>query len=164
MLTQLPCPSGFTTWLQVARCYQKACRILSTRLRPLQLTLAQLDVLANLYAKGPGGMTQQELAHRLLVTKGNVSGLLERLVKRGLVLRKRGQTDHRLKIVSLTKKGEELALQAVKIQREFVCELLEALDEKRQALLADSMTLVEQKLDELQSLAKPDDGGPTRAS
>src|ERR1017187_5946517 len=78
-------PMGFKAWLQVVRCYQKGLRRLSERLSPLDLTSAQLDVLANLFAGPEEGLTQEQLSQRLLVTKGNVSGLLDRLSQRGWV-------------------------------------------------------------------------------
>ena len=50
------------------------------------MTLPQFDVLATLWHGE--GITQQELASRLLVTKGNVVGLIDRLCTAGLVERR----------------------------------------------------------------------------
>src|SRR5215217_5701137 len=51
-----------------------------------ELTLPQFDVLATL--RFSEGVTQQELAERLLVTKGNVCGVLDRLERLGWVERR----------------------------------------------------------------------------
>ncbi|MBI3926941.1 MAG: MarR family transcriptional regulator [Armatimonadetes bacterium] len=148
---EIPRPAGFTTWLQVVRCYQKASRRLSLRLRPLDITLAQLDVLANLHARGGGGVTQQELAQRLLVTKGNVSGLLDRMVVRGLVERRTDPSDRRSNQIFLTPGGKRLAARAVAIQREFVKEMLETLTPDEQGVLAGMLERVEERLEGMEN-------------
>ena len=73
------------------------------------LTLPQFDVLANLGMAE--GITQQELAERLLVTKGNVCGLLDRMEAVDLVQRKPDQKDRRVNRLHLTRQGRA-ALQA----------------------------------------------------
>ena len=68
--------------MQLARTFYKIERSISASLAAQELTLAQFDVLATLrYGEG---VTQKELAELLLVTKGNVVGLLDRLVLRTL--------------------------------------------------------------------------------
>ena len=110
--------------MQVVRCYQLGLRRLSERLAPLEVTTAQLDVLANLVAGPDEGLTQDELGQRLLVTKGNVSGLLDRLGQRGWVVRRTHPEDRRSNLVFLSQAGRELAERAVAVQNEFVAELL----------------------------------------
>jgi DNA-binding MarR family transcriptional regulator len=74
------------------------------------LTLAQFDVLANL---GMGeGVTQQELAEKLLVTKGNVVGLLDRMELAGLVERRADPADRRANRIHLTRRGREALREA----------------------------------------------------
>lgn len=153
MLDEVARPAGFTTWLQVVRCYQKASRSLALRLRPLDVTLAQLDVLANLHARSGDGVTQQELARRLLVTKGNVSGLLDRLVKRKLVERRSDPRDRRSNRIFLTAQGRHLATEAVRAQRDFVRGMLEVLQDPEQDALASMMERVEERLDDLDTSA-----------
>lgn len=137
------------TWLQVVRCYQKASRRLADRLAPLDLSNAQLDVLANLLAGPAEGMTQEQLGQRLLVTKGNVSGMLDRMGERELVERRPHPEDRRSKLVHLTPRGRQLAEKAVLIQRQFIAELMEAVPPKELAILAGTMEHVEQRIDTL---------------
>ncbi len=66
------------------------------------------------------GLSQQELAERLYVTKGNVSGLVDRLVEAGLVERRPLPGDRRSHALHLTDKGRELASQGIKAQRDYV--------------------------------------------
>ncbi len=70
------------------------------------------------------GITQQELADRLLVTKGNISQLLDRLERRGLLKRcQEGRTN----TLSLTEEGQQLYAQVVPAQEEMVAQHFSAL-------------------------------------
>lgn len=135
-------------WLQVARAYQKTGRRLSERLRELDLSGAQLDVLANL-SRHPQGMNQTELGDKLLSTKANVTGLVERLVSRGLVQRQPDPNDARSKTVSLTSQGEELAVRACALHARFVDDMLAGLQAEDLARLQEIMTQVEAELDRM---------------
>jgi DNA-binding MarR family transcriptional regulator len=78
-------------------------RTLGEDLRAHKLSLAQFDVLAHVGAAE--GITQQELASRLLVTKGNVCQLLDRLEATRLIERRREGRSNRL---YLTPRGRTL--------------------------------------------------------
>jgi DNA-binding MarR family transcriptional regulator len=69
------------------------------------LTPAQFDVLATL--QQGDGITQQELSERLLVTKGNVCGLIDRAEAAGWVERKPDPEDRRANRLYLTRSGSE---------------------------------------------------------
>lgn len=68
-------------------------------------TLPRLDVLAAL-SRVPEGMTMTELSGSLRLSKGNITGLVGRLVRDGLIERR--DRDGRSVIVALSKKGREL--------------------------------------------------------
>lgn len=94
---------GVLAWMRLARIYAATVRGLAEVLKPYGLSLAEFDVLAQL---GPrDGITQQELAERLLVTQGNVSYHMQRLSRHGLVERRR---DGRRKRLRLTPEGRAL--------------------------------------------------------
>src|SRR5262249_45149803 len=65
------------------------------------VTLPRFDLLAQL-DRTPNGMTLGELSQRMMVSNGNITGLVERLVEQGLVRRKPSPTDRRVQVVSLT--------------------------------------------------------------
>src|SRR3954453_12735671 len=71
------------TWVQLARTFYLVQRGIVSALAQHKITLPQFDVLATL--RFSEGVTQQELAERLLVTKGNVCGVLDRLEPLGWV-------------------------------------------------------------------------------
>jgi DNA-binding MarR family transcriptional regulator len=77
--------AALLAWLRLARIYQRVDRASAARLRAADLSVAQFDVLVHLGVAE--GLTQQELADSLLVTKGNISQLIARMERRGLIRR-----------------------------------------------------------------------------
>jgi DNA-binding MarR family transcriptional regulator len=69
-----------------------------------EVTLPRFDLMAQLERK-PHGMTLGELSQRMMVTNGNVTGLVDRLLAEEIVTRRQHKSDRRSHIVSLTEKG-----------------------------------------------------------
>jgi DNA-binding MarR family transcriptional regulator len=103
----------FRNWVAVARACHALERSLAAKLAPLDLKPAQLDVLMNLY-RHPG-MSQHDLARKLLVGRSNITMLLPQLEKRGLVLRESDCKDKRILRLALTEDGTALLMEALKI-------------------------------------------------
>lgn len=103
----------FRNWVAVARACHVVERTLAARLAPIGLKPAQLDVLMNLY-RHPG-MSQHDLARRLLVGRSNITMLLPQLETRGLLRREGDEKDKRILRLNLTEAGEELLMRALKI-------------------------------------------------
>ena len=84
---QRPIPTDveLAAWVRLAHAYHRILRRLETALDEHAITLAQFEVLANLHYDS--GIVQNDLARRLLVTKGNVCGLIDRLTAAKLVMR-----------------------------------------------------------------------------
>jgi DNA-binding MarR family transcriptional regulator len=95
----------------------------------------QCDVLTTLTERE--GISQQELAARLYVTKGNISGLVDRLVASGLVERRSLQSDRRSHAIHLTPAGRELARKGIEAQQAFVADTFGRIAPERLALLDD---------------------------
>lgn len=90
-------------WLRLIRVFQRVEQITSRGLRCADLSLAHFDVLMHVGASE--GLSQQELADSLLVTKGNVCQLLGRMEEVELIERHHeGRTNH----VYLTYKGRDI--------------------------------------------------------
>lgn len=90
---------------------------------PEDLTLPQFDVLAQLHRR-PAGMTPGELTRELLVTGGNVTVIVERLVGLGLAERRPVPRDRRAVLVRLTRQGQRLMQRAIPRHRKDVESLL----------------------------------------
>jgi DNA-binding MarR family transcriptional regulator len=100
----------------------------------------QFDALANLYLND--GVSQQELAERLLVTKGNVTGLVTRLADRGLVERRADPNDKRANRIVLTDAGRTLTVASLQVQRSVIDEMLGSLDPSEHQQLRTLLTRV----------------------
>jgi len=90
-------------WLHLVRVHSRIVREEQALLSHFGLTPAQFDVLSHL-ATSPG-LSQTELAERLIVTKGNVGGLIDRLERDGLVERRANPGDRRSNQLYLTDAG-----------------------------------------------------------
>ncbi len=78
----------------------------SRHIRSLRVTPSQFDVIATL--GDTEGMTCSELSAKTLVTKGTLTGVLDRLVSKGLIRRDAMKSDRRYTMISLTEKGNAL--------------------------------------------------------
>jgi DNA-binding MarR family transcriptional regulator len=75
--------------------------------RQFSVTLPQFDLMAQL-DRVPEGMTMSALSERLMVSNGNVTGIVRRLVAEGLVDRQVSKTDRRSFVVGLSPRGKGL--------------------------------------------------------
>lgn len=114
-------------WFRFLRMRQRCQTIMTQRLRELGLSVAQFDLMSTLSEQE--GITQRDLADRLYVTKGNVSGLVDRLVEAGLVLRRGIPGDRRSYALHLTPSGRQLVEQGMAVQMAFVAQTLGTLPE-----------------------------------
>jgi DNA-binding MarR family transcriptional regulator len=115
--------SGVRAWLRLARVYHKVDRASAVHLRRWGLSVAQFDVLAIVGSRP--GRTQRDLAEALLVTKGNVCQVLDRMEADGLIERRREGRANRL---YLTSRGAALYAEVVPAQEALVELLFGVLD------------------------------------
>ena len=92
-------------WIRILRAARAIESEIRDRLRrEFEVTLPQFDVMAALHRQDDG-MTMTELSRRLMVSNGNVTGIIDRLVADKLVQRQAPEEDRRSYIVRLTPKG-----------------------------------------------------------
>lgn len=110
-----------------------------------EITLARFDLLANLERED--GQTLAALSRRMLVTAGNLTGLVDRAERDGVVVRRADPKDRRLSRVHLTRRGRALIAERIPVHTEHVRAALAGLDaperrELRRLLgkLRDSLT------------------------
>ncbi len=95
--------------VRIASCYNLLMREARSRINSRwRLTLPQFDVLAELARADEHGFTFVELSRLLLVTSGNLTGIVDRLEARRLVRREPGDQDRRVIRVKLTEKGRAM--------------------------------------------------------
>lgn len=88
----------------LAQCFHTFEQISSAHIRTLDLTPPQFDIVATL--GNTPGMSFKELGEKTLITKGTLTGIIDRLEAKGLVRRTVKMEDRRSMIVQLTEKGE----------------------------------------------------------
>jgi MarR family transcriptional regulator, organic hydroperoxide resistance regulator len=109
-------------WFRFVRLHRRASSAIAAELKVLGLSIPQFDLLSTLTERE--GLSQQELAERLYVTKGNVSGLVDRLAEAGLVERRPIPDDRRSYALHLTGEGRSLAEQGIAAQQDYVARTL----------------------------------------
>ncbi|RVU19326.1 MarR family winged helix-turn-helix transcriptional regulator [Methylobacterium oryzihabitans] len=111
-------------WFRFLRLHRRVSAAIAGELRALGLSIPQFDALSTLSEQE--GLTQQDLAARLYVTKGNVSGLVEA----GLVERRASPADRRSHALHLTPAGLSLAEAGIAAQAAYVRRTLGRLPER----------------------------------
>jgi DNA-binding MarR family transcriptional regulator len=115
-------------WIRLLRTARAIEAELRERLRvKFAITLPQFDVMAALARKSTS-MTMTELSRFLMVSNGNVTGIIDRLVADKLVLRQATAEDRRAIIVRLTPKGAALFAKIAKVHEGWVGALLADFD------------------------------------
>ena len=100
-------PAEFLSTVQaLVQCYQAFEAHSAAHIRTLGLTPPQFDIVATL--GNTPGMTATELGEKTLITKGTLTGVVDRLVDRGWVERAAHASDRRCQIIRLTQAGETL--------------------------------------------------------
>ncbi len=94
--------------------------------RRFRTTLPRFDVLAQLHRAGRP-LSMGDLSRRLMVTNGNVTGLVDRLVREGCIRRAPQASDRRLQMVSLTEGGKTQFAEMARDNRRWVNSLMEGL-------------------------------------
>ena len=94
-------------WIRLLRSSRTIENELRDRLRTeFGITLPRFDVMAALHRQADG-MLMSELSRFLMVSNGNVTGIIDRLVADGQVVRAQREGDRRASIVKLTDKGRD---------------------------------------------------------
>ena len=130
-------------WMRLMRVYHKVERRSAERLKGWGLSVAQFDVLAHVGAAE--GITQQELADSLLVTKGNVCQLVDKLEDRGLISRRH---EGRSNLLFLTDEGRRLFERIVPAHEALIAERFSALTEREQTQLYELLRKFDRALDQ----------------
>nr|WP_245456226.1 MarR family transcriptional regulator [Mesorhizobium sp. M2A.F.Ca.ET.043.05.1.1] len=111
-------------WIRLLRASRTIEAELRERLKKeFDTTLPRFDVMAALY-RVPEGMLMSDLSRFLLVSNGNVTGIVDRLVSEGLVTRARRNGDRRTSMVRLTEEGSKAFARIAAVHEGWVGELL----------------------------------------
>ena len=115
---------GCGLWLRLLRTTRAIESELRERLRvQFSLTLPQFDVLSAL-SRQDGGITMTELSRMLIVSNGNVTGIIDRLVADKLVARQPAPDDRRSFLVRLTPKGQTEFVAVARAHQQWIDKML----------------------------------------
>ncbi|MCP4317014.1 MAG: MarR family transcriptional regulator [Hyphomicrobiales bacterium] len=124
-------------WLKLLKISRQMEAEIRERLRvEFATTLPRFDVLAALYRERDG-MKMSALSAALMVSNGNVTGIVERLVTNGLVVRVPVSGDRRAMIVQLTDKGREDFAHMAKVHESWIASMLDMLSDQDADVLVD---------------------------
>lgn len=143
MTTRASSKDKLRVWLRLLRTARALEAELRERLRlEFCSTLPRFDVLAAL-ARNGSGLTMTELSRELLVSNGNVTGLVERLVSDRLLLRADDTADRRATRVRLTAKGRRDFAVMAAAHEGWVADLLRTCDVGDAAMLLNLLGKVD---------------------
>jgi MarR family transcriptional regulator, 2-MHQ and catechol-resistance regulon repressor len=124
--------TSYTTslWIRFLRFGLQSHKKLEGDLDKVGLTPPQFYVLATIgYA---GGLPFGEIGHKMMVTVSNLTGIVDRLEEKKLVLRKRDENDRRVVHVVMTEKGAKLYKSTIPLFEKSVSELFAILSKPEQ--------------------------------
>lgn len=137
--------ASYPAWLEVVKTYAKCQRLLARELEDLGLSIAKHEVL--LVVLRDEGVSQRALAERLLVTKSNVTALVQKLEAAGWLRREVDPVDARGRRLYVTPAGKALARRAAKRQAKVVRIMTGDLSQREVDALHRVMRAVGGKLD-----------------
>jgi DNA-binding MarR family transcriptional regulator len=133
-------------WLRLLTCSTVIEKSIRARLAAeFDTTLPRFDVLAAL-ERAPEGLQLGELSNALLVSKGNVTGVIARLVEEGLVDRRVDQNDTRVARVTLTDAGRAAFRDMAAAHEAWVEEMFYGLGQEDRAQLMAILTRLRRTL------------------
>ena len=119
--------SSVRVWLRLLSCTIAIEKEVQRRFAARGMTLPRFDVLAAL-DRNKEGLTMGALSQRLLVSNGNVTGLVKKLVEDGLVERRKLPGDRRSSVVRLTPEGQQQFSRLARAHADWIDQLVGTLN------------------------------------
>ncbi|MFJ7995028.1 MarR family winged helix-turn-helix transcriptional regulator [Peribacillus frigoritolerans] len=129
---------GLMLWFRITRIYNQSIRESNQQLKKWNLSAAQFDILVQVGSHER--LSQQELANKLFVTKGNITQLLRKMEELGLIKR---EQEWKTKYLSLTEQGKEFFHEVVPKQEHFQASQFANLNETEKQQLLDLLSKVQ---------------------
>jgi DNA-binding MarR family transcriptional regulator len=132
---------AFQAWRQLFLTSVKLQRRCESMLAPFDLVMSQFEALFKV-GLNPG-QSQQDLCSALLLTKGNIGALVDRLEGMGMIQRRADEKDRRVNRLYLTPEGRRRVTEIFARHRELVHEMMEPLSHPQLAQLRSLLQLLE---------------------
>jgi DNA-binding MarR family transcriptional regulator len=127
-------------------------RIMEPYFASFGISGSQWGVLRNLHRaeeEGTPALRLKELSSRLLIRPPSVTGLIDRLVRAGLVAREESSTDLRVKRVRLTEAGRRLVERILQVHDSQLQQLVDGISDEEQKNLNRLLTAWRKHLEEI---------------
>lgn len=135
-------------WLRLLSCSMIIERRIRTRLEEeFETTLPRFDVMAAL-EREPDGLTMSQLSAALLVSNGNVTGIVNRLIEELLVVRTLESDDRRIATVRLTRKGRDAFQRMARGHEKWIDKMFAGMTEAQMEQLMKLLAQVRHSIDE----------------
>ena len=139
--------TGEATLYNVARTFTLLSRLFQRHHARFGLTPAKLNVLMLVKHLGDTeGLPQREIAKRLIISGSDVTGLIDRLEKEGLLARRGASSDRRVKLIKITPMGSALLDKLWPAHIEQVEQAMSSLSKREQQQLIALLTKLRAKL------------------
>ena len=129
---------GLMVWFRISRIYNQSIRESNQHLKKWNLSAAQFDVLVQVGSSEK--LSQQELADKLFVTKGNITQLLNKMEEWGLIKR---EQEWKTKYLSLTEEGKKLFHEVIPKQEQFQAAQFSGLNQEEKKQLLDLLRKIQ---------------------
>ena len=115
------------------------------------LTDVQFNLLSLLYKESPGesgeeGLSQAEISDMMLVNRANITSLVDRMEKAGLVRRTAHINDRRYNLIKLAPKGKKLYEQVEPLYMQKVRDVMASLNARELKEMASALGKIRGKL------------------
>lgn len=133
-------------WLRLLTCTNLLEAEVRQRLKQAaDTTLPRFDILAQLERAG-GPMSMGDLSRHLMVSNGNVTGLIDRLAREGLVERTASETDRRVQMVTLTDAGRAFFAEIAGEHRRWIGQMMAGLSNTEMTTLYDLLARLKESI------------------
>ncbi|MEA2109310.1 MAG: MarR family transcriptional regulator [Pseudomonadota bacterium] len=141
------CPSDYTKQIifSIRRLIQANGLYTKELNKKFQLSAAQLNCISTLYEHGP--LPPSKIANHMMVKSSTVTGVVDRLEKKGHVKRLRDSPDRRVIIIQLTETGEKLAKNAPPPIQQKIIDGLKQTENSKKKQIAHSLNMLTDMLD-----------------
>jgi DNA-binding MarR family transcriptional regulator len=133
-------------WLRLLTCtHLVETHVRKALAKQFKTTLPRFDLMAQL-ERAPHGLQMGELSRRMLVTGGNVTGIVDQLERSGLIVRTEDPADRRAYRVKLTKEGRRLFGQMAAEHETWIVKLFSGIPKREQRALHQSLSRLRAQL------------------
>ena len=140
-----PPTDAINAYLAIQEVYGVVNRKVSKKLKKWGLSVPKYGVIIHLYDHEC--LALSELSKLIFCGNSNITALVDRMEKNGLVQRVNSSNDRRVKEIRLTEKGRELAPKVISEYRPFLHQMMNCLAHDEQRALRDLLSRLKEALD-----------------